>query len=790
MEKESAKIRISVRNIVEFILRSGDLDNRVSGTEVVEAMQRGSRLHRKIQKSMGDGYRAEVPLSHTSVKEREDVVFSLTVDGRADGIYFGENCTMIDEIKCVLRDVNKIEEPVPEHRSQAMCYAYFYAAKRLTGLEKEEGKPDIGIRLTYCNLESEEKQYFEEFFSFPELEKWYRQLTDEYFKWVEWEYDWTKARNASIKQLAFPFEYRPGQKDLVAGVYRSILRKKRLFIEAPTGVGKTISTVFPSVKAMGEGLAEKLFYTTAKTIVRTVAEEAFKILAENKLKFKTVTITAKEKICILEKPDCNPQACPRAKGHFDRVNDAVFDLLTHEEGISRELINSYAEKHEVCPFEMCLDVCSWADGIICDYNYVFDPNVYLKRFFAEEKVPDYILLADEAHNLVERAREMYSAELVKAHVLAVKRIVLGKDSHLVRLLETTNSKLLKYKRECDECELLEGLDDLVPMLGNLVVTLDEYLRKHREPEGREEVLDFYFELRHFMNMYELLDENYIIVADYNDDGEFRIRLMCMDPSEVLSMRLEQLRSAVFFSATLLPINYYREQLGGREEDYAIYAPSPFKAENRCLMLGRDVSTKYTRRSEEEYNKIADYIEAFVNAKPGNYMIFFPSYKMLSQLAEMLEGRLPGLLLQTTGMREKEREDFLKAFSEEGVHTGFCVLGGIFSEGIDLKEDCLIGAVIVGTGLPQVCNERELYRAFYDDRNGHGFDYSYLYNGMNKVEQAAGRVIRTVSDRGAILLLDERFLQNQYQSLFPREWFPYEVVDLAGMKTKLEDFWNA
>jgi len=807
MEKERAKIRISVRSLVEFILRSGDLDNRSAGSDVMDAMQAGSRLHRKIQKSMGPGYLAEVGLSTCIEREHKGVVYELTVEGRADGIFTGERCTMIDEIKCVLRDVTRIEAPVPEHRAQAMCYAYFfYVARKNSGSELSnmslaevklsEGMQqsmfpaDMGIRLTYCNIETEEKKYFEEFFEFEELEKWFTALTDEYFKWAIWEYEWTRERNASIKKLQFPFEYRPGQKDLVAGVYKSILRKKRLFIEAPTGVGKTISTVFPAVKAMGEGLAEKVFYVTAKTIVRTVAEEAFRILAEQNLKFKTVTITAKEKICILEKPDCNPVACPRAKGHFDRVNDAVFDMLTHEEGISRDLILQYAEKHTVCPFEMCLDVCTWADGIICDYNYVFDPNVYLRRFFAEEKIPDFILLADEAHNLVDRAREMYSAELVKSHFLAVKRAVLLKDSHLARLLDSANTKLLKLKRQCDECEVLENIDEIALPLMHIVSAMDEYMRKNREPADREELLDFYFEIRHFMNMYELVDENYLIVSDYNEEGEFRVRLMCMDPSTVLASTLDKLRTSVFFSATLLPINYYREQLGGREEDYAIYAPSPFDTSNRLLMIGRDVSTKYTRRSDEEFEKIADYITEFVNSKRGNHMVFFPSYKMLEQIGELLSDRVPGLLMQTSGMKENEREEFLSAFArDEEPHTGLCVLGGIFSEGIDLKDDSLIGAVIVGTGLPQVCNERELHRAFYDDRNGHGFDYSYLYNGMNKVEQAAGRVIRTVTDRGAILLLDERFLQRQYQNLFPREWFPHEVVDLCNMKLKLEEFWD-
>ncbi len=805
-------------------MRSGDIDNRIGRMDVMDAMQQGSRLHRKIQKSMGGIYSAEVPLSTTLVMERAEGDIELTVEGRADGIYPGERCIMIDEIKCVARDLAAIEAPVTEHRAQAMCYAYMYYAKKCVPVIREDAEQqeitalsddaetagglltdgfmqtegmqtsflpaDIGIRLTYCNVETEEKKYFEEYFEFAELEKWFKKLTDEYFKWAAWQYDWTVERNESIKKTEFPFEYRPGQKDLVTGVYRTILRKKRLFIEAPTGVGKTISTVFPAVKAMGEGLAEKIFYATAKTIARTVAEDTFKLLSEADLKFKLVTITAKEKVCILEKPDCNPVSCPRAKGHYDRVNDAVFDMLTHESGISRELILQYAEKHNVCPFEMCLDISTWADGIVCDYNYIFDPNVYLKRFFADEKPPAYILLADEAHNLVPRACEMYSAELNKSHVLEVKRIINNNDHALAKALETLNKKLLELKRECDGCEVLDSIDELCNPILHLQTLLDEHLRKFHEAEDRDAILDFYFEIRHFAAMYDLMDENYIIVTDFNDDGEFRLRLMCMDPSENLKTCLDKIRASVFFSATLLPINYYREQLGGREDDYAIYAPSPFLPENRLLMIGRGVSTKYSRRSEDEYLKIAEYIEAFVSAKPGNYMVFFPSYKMLSEIAELCGDRIPGLILQKTGMRENEKEEFLAAFEDNSEpHTGFCIMGGIFGEGIDLKNDCLIGAVVVGTGLPQVCNERELFRAFFDERNNTGFEYAYLYAGMNKVEQAAGRVIRTMEDRGAILLLDDRFLQSQYQQLFPREWFPNMVVDKEKMVEELKKFWK-
>lgn len=800
--KKENQVKISVRNLVEFILRSGDLDNRTGGKRELDAMQEGSRIHRKIQKQMGSNYSAEFPLSITIPMEVKELAFDLTIEGRADGIISNEEegpSIIIDEIKGVYKELSHMEEPVPVHLAQVKCYAYIYA--------KQHGHEQIGIRLTYCNLETENIRYFDETFTFLELEDWFCSLIKEYGKWAVWQINWKKKRDASIKNIEFPFSYRPGQKELVTNVYKTILRDKRLFIEAPTGVGKTISTIFPAVKAMGEGLASKIFYLTAKTITRTVAEETYRSLMDKGLLLKSITITAKDKICILEKPDCNPIACERAKGHYDRVNESVFDLLNQQDAISRELVLECAEKHTVCPFEMCLDVTLWADSIICDYNYAFDPNVYLRRFFQGEKKNDYVFLIDEAHNLVDRAREMYSAVLYKKDFLTVKKLVNGKNTAigkntamqssslskspaLEKRLEACNSDLLKFKRECDNCRQIDSITDFVYHLMRLMTEYEEYLADYKGSDDKEELLKLYMDVRHFMNIFELYSDKYITYTDYDESGEFRIKLLCMDPSDNINGCLEKGKSAIFFSATLLPIQYYKEQLAGREEDYAVYAPSPFDKSKRIILIGKDVSTKYTRRSNREYEKILQYIKGFTEAKQGNYMVFFPSYQMLNQIAELAEGKIDGLVVQKISMTETEKEDFLQDFVKEPEtsRVGFCVMGGIFSEGIDLKNDRLIGAVIVGTGLPMVCYERELFKEYYDTRNGYGFDYAYLYQGMNKVLQSAGRVIRTMEDTGAILLLDERFLQKQYLDLFPREWYPNVVVDANSMNGYLEEFW--
>lgn len=791
-------IKISVRNLVEFIMKSGDLDNTFTKRDS-EAMQEGSRLHRKIQKRMGPEYQSEVSLSITLPVKEEDLEFELVIEGRADGIIKQGKDTVldvimerekdavpaviIDEIKCVYSPLQLITEMIPVHRAQAMCYAYIFAT--------QQELSRIGIQLTYCHIESEMIKQLQENFEYKELEVWFASLTKEYCKWASWQVRWKENRNQSIKQIEFPFEYRPGQRDLVTGVYRTIIRDKKLYIEAPTGVGKTISTVFPTTKAMGEGFLSKIFYLTAKTITRTVAEDTYQLLSEKGLQMKVVTITAKEKICVLDKPNCNPTSCVRARGHFDRVNDAVYDLLTNETRISRSLIEEYAIKHMVCPFEMSLDVTNWSDAIICDYNYVFDPNVYLRRFFNDEKKQDYAFLIDEAHNLVDRAREMYSAVLMKKSFLEVKKVIKNKSKNLTKRLDACNEVLLRYKRQCDECTVLKDVGDLVIPLLRLMTEFEEFNKEFGEFEGREDLTQLYFDVKHFLAIHDNLGEDYLIYTDYGENQSFRIKLLCMNPARNLLSCLNKGKSAAFFSATLLPIHYYKEQLGGLKEDYAIYAPSPFDPANRLLLIGKDVSTKYTRRSEKEYQRIVDYIENFVNAKIGNYLVFFPSYQMMATIYELALLRIQGLSMQKSSMSEREREEFLSQFTTTPVESkiGFCVMGGIFSEGIDLTNDRLIGAIIVGTGLPLVCNERELFRGYYDEKDNTGFDHAYLYPGMNKVLQSAGRVIRTIQDKGAILLLDERFLNSQYRNLFPREWEDYKIVSPTTLTEELMKFWS-
>lgn len=841
------EIRVSVRQLVEFILREGSIDNRKSGGADT-AMQEGSRIHRMLQRRMGSEYHAEIGLQHTWSTPEYDII----IEGRADGIIdynWGahdvaphektdvfviegedqdkelpapkrEEKVIIDEIKGTYRDLKRITKPAGVHLAQAKCYAYMYA--------EENHLEQIGVRMTYCHIETETLKYFHEDYTFPELRQWFDELMQEYKKWADFQFEWNGIRTASIRQLQFPFPYREGQKELVTYVYQTIYHKKKLFLEAPTGVGKTISTVFPTVKSMGEGMTEKIFYLTAKTITRTVAQECFGLLQENGLHMKTIILTAKDKICFMKQEgspeaaaladrageaECNPDACPYANGHFDRINEAMYDLLTHEEHFTREKVMEYAIRYQVCPFEFSLDMSLFSDAVICDYNYVFDPRVYLKRFFADGiGRRNYVFLIDETHNLLDRGREMYSAALFKNSFLSTKRLIKETAPKVAAHLDKCNKELLAMKRQCESYRKEKNIDGFVVALNRLYGVIDDFLDEHDTFPNKKELLEFYFEVAHFLNMYEIMDEKYVVYSQLMDDGDFMLKLFCVDPSRNLRQCMQKGRSTILFSATLLPIQYYKRLLGGEPTDYEVYAKSTFDENRKALLIANDVTSRYARRSEEEFRRIARYIHEVVRQRHGNYMVFLPSHLFLEQVYNIFiemyyDADTMECIVQEDYMSEAKREEFLLRFqgnegceltdkinfaigeTDESILIGFCVMGGIFSEGIDLKRDSLIGVIIVGTGIPQIGCERQLLKEYFDAQGENGFDYAYRYPGMNKVLQSAGRVIRTAEDIGVVALLDERFLEQQYRRMFPREWSQYEVVNVAQISQKVENFWN-
>ncbi|WP_425514351.1 ATP-dependent DNA helicase [Clostridium mobile] len=776
----SKEFKISVRNLVEFIMRSGDIDSTFIGNS--RALE-GTRVHQKIQKNKGENYRAEVSLKY--IFAYKDAIIS--VEGRADGIIEEDGEVIIDEIKSTTRDLESIEENYnPLHMAQVKCYAYIYG--------KENNLESLKVQLTYCNVETKEIKNIIEEYSLIELEEFLYDLLDKYYVWIQFEKEWRELRDSSIKALSFPFtEYRKGQRELAVAVYRTIQNKRNIFLQAPTGVGKTISTIFPTIKAMGEGLVHKMFYLTAKNITSSVALEGIKLMNEKGLSLKTLAITAKDKICFKEKTICNGEQCEYARGHYDRVNEAILDILENEDLIDRENIQLYAEKHKVCPFEFSLDVSLWADMIICDYNYVFDPRVYLKRFF-DSKKEDFIFLIDEAHNLVDRGRDMFSASLNKEDFLKGKKITNEVGKKLYKKLDKINSYFLELGKKCDEKGYLILKEDpleIASMIRSTVEEMEKWLKIKDNSEEYEHILKLYFDCLAFIRISELYDENFMVFSK-KQGKNIVLTLFCLDPSRLLREGIERGKTGVFFSATLTPINYFMDVLGGDKEDYIVRIPSPFDPSKRKIIIAGNVSTRYKHR-DISVDKIIEYIKVFIGSKKGNYLVFFPSYTYMEKVLEKFKeyDEEIDILSQNSIMNEKEREEFLNKFQQNPERTmiAFTVLGGVFSEGIDLKGERLSGAIIIGVGLPQICFERDIIMNYFNASNGNGYEYSYVYPGMNKVLQAGGRVIRTEEDRGAILLIDDRFITKTYKYLFPREWRDNIVVySPKDLEKILLNFW--
>lgn len=779
--EELNEIKISVRNLVESVLRSGDLDTRFMGAS--RALE-GTKAHQKLQKGRGEGYTPEVSLKHSF--QYKD--FNFIIDGRADGILKESNEIIIEEIKSTTGALEFIEEDYNIlHWAQAKCYGLIYSIQN--NLEH------VLIQLTYFQLDTEETKCFRRKFSKEELSEFIYDLLDKYTVWAKLTMDWQQQRDTSIKTLQFPFDkYRNKQRDLAVSVYRTVLEGKKLYVQAPTGIGKTISTLFPAVKALGEGKTSKLFYLTAKTITRSVAEEAFFKMQGKGLKFKTITLTAKDKICFEKDSSCNPEQCQYAKGHFDRINDALLDILENETIITREIIENYARKYMICPFEFSLDVTLWTDCVICDYNYVFDPRVYLKRFFQDDG-GDYTFLIDEAHNLVDRAREMFSTEINKRPILNLKKAMKLKEPRISKALNKLNSFMIEMRHLCEHdinYVMKDDPKDIYPLLRKFISESEEWLTKNEKGENYEELLELYFNAMAFIRISELYDERYVTYIE-NTRDDLKIKLFCLDPSFLLKEAVRRGRSAVFFSATLSPMKYFKEILGGEEGDYSMRLPSPFSIENRSLIIANNISTKYKYR-DNSYDKIVEYINAVIRQRRGNYIVFFPSYQYMKEVYNRFSEKYNdvNLLMQSNSMSEEEREEFLSKFEEknEDIMLAFGVLGGIFSEGIDLRGERLIGTIIVGVGLPQICFERDIIKDYFEAKNGSGYEYSYMYPGMNKVLQAAGRVIRSEEDMGVILLIDDRFTKPEYQVLFPREWISHvRVSSIKELERNIKIFWD-
>lgn len=773
------EIRISVRNLVEYVLRSGDIDNRFMS---MSRAQEGTKAHQKVQKTYNKGDLKEVTLKEIINYQG----LSFNIEGRADGVLFTEDGVVIDEIKSTSRDLKEIGEGLNiRHWAQGICYAYFYSLKNSIG--------EVSVQLTYFHIETEDVVRIKRTMTFVDVENFFYDLLDKYINWAGMTFSWSEIKNRSIRNLSFPFvNYRIGQRELAVAAYKTIKEGARLFVQAPTGIGKTISTLYPAIKVMGEEDIEKIFYLTAKTITREVPRYSLDILRESGMRVKSGVLTAKEKICLNDEVKCNPKDCIYAKGHYDRVNDGIIDIFTKEDAFNRDIVLDYSIKHKVCPFEFQLDLSLFSDVIICDYNYVFDPQVYLKRFFDLEK-GDYAFLIDESHNLVDRSREMFSEEIRKSWIKNVKDIVKDKSKKLSKSLNSIIKVLNEQKNIYDIKKgyyQREEITELYFPIKRCMSLLEEYLMEHRDTNGYDNVLELYFKLNSFVKISDYYDDNYVTTIE-EVSRDIVLKLYCVDASKMIRNHLNRGKSSIFFSATLTPIDYFMEVLGGSKEDYHMILKSPFPRENLGLMVKGNTSTRYKDR-EDTYDEIVEQIYSFFSIRKGNYMIFFPSYAYMERVYERFKDSYPGLniTIQNNSMDEYQREEFLSRFHLEYDLIAFAVMGGVFSEGIDLVGDSLIGAVIVGVGMPQICFDRDIIKEYFDHKTGEGFNYAYTFPGMNKVLQAVGRVIRTEEDKGAILLIDDRYSKGLYRKLMPKEWNGYkEVNNKIDIIEFLSDFWN-
>jgi len=767
--ENSRVVHTSVRELCEFIFRTGDVYS--GGTDVVgNAMTMGAKIHRELQrryKKENKKYQSEYHIKHI-----EDIDgFEYEIVGSMDGILENGDATVIDEFKTTTVELEKLEwDTIKAYSAQLMCYGFMYCQENSTNF--------ITLRLTFYNYDDDDIKTIEKEFTFTQLRNWFDELLASHVKWAKLIYEHKMKRNASLKELTFPFnEYRSGQRELSAKIYRCIRAGKRLFAEAPTGIGKTVSTLFPSLKAIGEGEGDKIFYLSAKNSGAITAEDCLKVFLDKGAVIKYCSLTSKEKICPRDR-NCLPSVCEYSKGHYDRVNEAIFDLVSNNYVINRQVIDEYAIKYKVCPFEFQLDVSLFCDAVIGDYNYAFDPRAKLQRYFSDGG--DYIALVDEAHNLVDRAREMYSSGL---SMLFLKRF--SKHFKGIRKLQTRLTKcvnvLKKYRQALEASEktqkkVLVGENDIEPFR-SFCDAYRKFLSEDGYEEEKKNTLELYFEISFFVEIFDtesVFQEDYIDFCENTEDDTI-LKLYCADPSNQIKLACGKMRSSIFFSATMTPSEYYIKMLGAdMEEDEIISVPSPFPEENLLLCVCKNVSTRFKDR-QSSMETVIEIIHQACCQKTGNYFVFFPSYSYMREVYDEFCSEYPKVktLIQEPSMTKEERDEFLLRFVKKPKETlvAFALCGGVFSEGVDLTGDRLSGAVVVGTGLPGLSFERDMLKEHFDKSIGEGlgYNYAYTYTGLNRVYQAGGRVIRTKDDKGFVILVDDRYAKISHRRTFPSSW---------------------
>ncbi len=800
---ERACMVLSVRELCETALSSGDLEYG-GGRASFAAMQAGSQWHRKLQASRGAGYRAEVTLHNTTLYN--GIVYE--VSGRADGVECLGEDYIVEEIKCV--GSYRFFSPVlPLHMAQLRVYAHFLCC--------EKSLEGVRIRLVRVRAEDGKLKEDSEYLSAAVLRAYYTQLLSAASRWAALRVTHATDELPALMRQRFPYSFmRDGQERMIRGTYRVISKGKRLFAQAPTGIGKTMSTLYGAVRALGEGKCDRIFYLTAKASTRREAFDAVRRLVDCGAPLRAVVLTAREQICPMLaalgkgggrlSSHCNSVECPYAAGYYDRAPDAVYELLQSGRGYNRTRLLEIASQYRVCPYELSLDVSEHCDIVIGDYNYVFDPMVYLRRYFAPSAAVGgrSVFLIDEAHNLADRARDMYSAALRCTPMEELASLLDSRDARTVDALDGVTALMRGLRLHCrDNLTRDDDGNDRgfylsrSPLTGfnqavsSLHAALERWLQEHREDDLAPRFSELSYTMREYLCMLEHYDERYLTYV-LIEGGEVTVRLFCLDPSCVLDVALSRGCAAVLFSATLTPLTYFMDLLGGRDGAEHLSLSSPYERKNLGLFAVEGISTRYEHRAASA-EEIARCIAATVSGRKGNYIVYFPSYAYLETVLRAFRARYPRVttIVQKRGMLASEREEFLDAFrADHGVlRVGFCVLGGSFSEGVDLPGDRLIGSIVVGVGLQGLSNEGNILQEYYQNRCEMGYEYAYLYPGMNRVLQAAGRVIRREEDTGVVVLIDDRYASPAYTELFPPHWRHLQYATCAeNLAEMVSLFW--
>ena len=793
---------LSVKELCERAFLGGSLDTAYRAN--TDALPSG--IYEKLQREADGFYDPEKELTNTSLSNG----LYYYVTGQF-GVISGAGASVVDLVKGV-RGMDFVAPPKEMFLAELKCLSYFYALKN--DLEA------VNARLTYVNTDNEKTKCFKYRYKLSELKEFYFSLLKRISFHGEFVRDHTEIELPTAATVAFPYpELREGQEIMIKEAYSAIKKGKRFFAEAPTGTGKTVSALYPAIRALGEGYCDKIFYLTSKASTRSEAYRAVGKLHEAGAKIRVAVITAKEQVCscgarlsgLTGKTNlCNSKDCENARGYYDRAEAAIKELISGGNGYPRKLICDTAKKYGICPYELSLDLSELCDVIICDYNYAFDPSVYFKRYFDGDdfKEKRYVFLIDEAHNLADRARDMYSAELRLSDLTRVFSALDGaypECADVASGIESLAAAFWSLRRLCKDnltkdsagmemgffmsSSPVESIDKQILLFKNKA---DTWLKKNRNHEMFDTISSLLQKVRKYTVVKECFDKGFRSYVEVNR-GDITVKIYCLDPSPLMDSLLNRARASVLFSATLTPREYFTDVLGGRKNTVDISLPSPFARENLCVAVASYLSTRFEDRKKNAA-RFAAIIAASVCSKHGNYIAYFPSYACLEEVLGVFRKKYPNVdvVVQKQGMSIREREEFLGAFKNDTGHlrVGFCVLGGAFAEGVDLPGSRLIGVIIFGVGLPGLSNERNIIQEYFDMNMGNGYDYAYTYPGMNNVLQAAGRVIRRDDDRGIVVLADDRYGTPKYRELFPDHWTNAKYAENAqSLAEIIRRFWE-